>query len=60
MISFATSDREDQPSKDYHFQVCTDNQASAPRHNNAKSETRDHCQSIPKYRPEDKRYEKEG
>jgi hypothetical protein len=60
MISFATSGREDQPSKDYYCHVRTDNQASAPRHNNTKPETRDYCQSIPKYPPEDKRYEKEG
>jgi hypothetical protein len=60
MISFATSDREDQSFKDYRCHVRTDNQASAPRHNDAKPETRDYCQSIPKYPPEDKPYKKQG
>jgi hypothetical protein len=60
MVSLATSDREDQSFKDYYCHVRTDNQASAPCHNNTKPETCDYCQSIPKYPAEDKRYEKEG
>jgi hypothetical protein len=60
MVSLASSDREDQSFEDYYCHVRTDNQASAPCHNDTKPETREYCQSIPKYPAEDKRYKKQG